>query len=53
MDKAPVAESPKAAFPQATSKTEMQKIIEAYKVRNPKKYELKKEELAKKLAALK
>lgn len=30
-----------------------EKIIEAYKKSNPKKYEIKKDELAKKLAAIK
>lgn len=34
-------------------KAEMLKIIEAYKKQNPKKYELKKVELEKKLAAAK
>lgn len=37
---------------ESKSKAEMKRIIEAYKLSNPAKYELKKEELAKKLAAL-
>lgn len=39
--------------PGAPSKAEFQKIIDAYKLSNPVKYELKKDELAKKLAAFK
>lgn len=35
------------------TKAEFEKIIENYKKENPAKYELKKDELAKKLAALK
>lgn len=39
--------------PTSSAKKEFQKIIDAYKVRNPVKYELKKKELEAKLAAIK
>lgn len=38
--------------PESYSKAEFKNIIEAYKVSNPAKYELKKDELARRLAAL-
>jgi hypothetical protein len=45
--------APGVTFPQASTYDEMERIIEVYKERNPQKYEAKKDELAKKLAALK
>jgi hypothetical protein len=43
----------KVAAEMSSAYEELEQIIEAYKKSNPVKYELKKEELAKKLAALK
>lgn len=45
------AEAPKRG--KSKEREEFEKIIEAYKARNPEKYELKKDELAKKLANIK
>lgn len=45
-----VVEAPKKGKSEAYLKLEA--VIEAYKLSNPAKYELKKDELAKKLAAL-
>jgi hypothetical protein len=42
-----------AAADNSPSKAEYKKLIEAYKAQNPIKYEAKKDEFAKKLAALK
>jgi hypothetical protein len=42
-----------AAADNSPSKAEFKKLIEAYKLQNPVKYEAKKDEFAKKLAALK
>jgi len=46
-------EAEEAAKPVSKSKAEFKKIMEAYKKQNPVKYELKKAEFDRKLAALK